>query len=295
MNKVDRGWVKTVPDVEGIAHYCQPGFPVSELFGQSWNANHVHFLVTAKELVQDGDSSPAIPVQPQPASTSLLDRFACMRITNDAPSVVAGIENYRSIQDNEEERIRDDRPHKDKLIAPISLLYQPFGYFRDVRYGVEVPGEERIHEGEFKEKVDALANQMSRLYDNEEKRRVPFIRHLERIFGLSPGSINSSKIPGSQKISDGHLNGAHGAMVICVECKNELSSASCEPVPRLTSYIATSFACQAEDEDYKELFRRWRVPALGVAHIGKLALYFPSTPPYSDVQDPPSNFLGLST
>jgi len=196
-------------------------------------------------------------------------------IGEDAPSTVAELEDYRECQLDSKRRILDDRPKKDDLIAPIPLLYQPFGYFRDIRCGVKVPGEGGIREGELREKVDALADAMALLYKSEEERSSKFLKHLESLFGLPPGSINARKILGGQKVSDGHVNGMHGAMVFCVECKNELSAAPCEPTAQLVSYIAASFKSRVDD--HPELFQRWRVPALGVTHVGEFTPYFSPT------------------
>ena len=197
-----------------------------------------------------------------------------MYIGGDPPSTAAKLENYRKFQLDPKQRILDDRPEKDDLIAPISLLYQPFGYFRDIRCGVKAPGGGDIHEGGLQEKVDALADAMTLLYKSEEERTSKFLEHLEYLFGVPPGSINASKIPGGQKVSDGHVNGMHGAMVFCVECKNELSAASCEPTVQLVSYIAASLKSRVDH--HPELFQRWRVPALGVTHVGEFTPYFSS-------------------
>ena len=211
----------------------------------------------------------------------MVDRLLRLRIADEAPSVTAKLENYIKSQKDPNKRILDDRPEKDDLVAPIPLLYQPFGYFHDIRCGVEVPGGEGIRDDELREKVDALADAMTLFHKFEEERRSKFIEHLEVIFGLSPGSMYPAKIPGSQKISDGHVNGEHGAMIFCIECKNELSTASCEPAVQLVSYIATSFKSQAKNR--QELFNRWRVPALGVIHVGKFTLHFSSALLYWDV------------
>ena len=146
---------------------------------------------------------------------------------------------------------------------------------------VEVPGEGDICEGELRGKVDALADAMTLFYKDEGERCSKFLEHLERIFSIPSGSIGSTKIPGSQVISDGYVNGIHGAMVFCIECKNELSTASCEPTAQLVSYIATSFKSRVDD--HPELFQRWRVPALGVTHIDESAPHFSSTLLYWDI------------
>ncbi|KAF8322890.1 uncharacterized protein EI90DRAFT_3077246 [Cantharellus anzutake] len=211
-------------------------------------------------------------IQSKSGLTSLVTCFDDMRLVNEAPSTIAKIESYRSIQCNTQQRILDDRPGKDKLIAPISLLYQPFGYFRDIRCGLDVPGEKDFPEDKLKEDVNAFANEMTGFFDNEDERRSKFIKFLEPILKTPPNSIKPNILSGSRKRSDGHLDGEHGAMVICIECKNELSSATCEPNAQLAAYIATSFAGQAEEKP--ELFQRWRVPALGVIHVGPTIQFF---------------------
>lgn len=191
-----------------------------------------------------------------------------------SPSKAAQFKNYMKSQKDAKTKILDDRPEKDDLIAPISHLFQPFGYFHDIRRGVEVPGEAAIHEGVLWRKVDALADRMVMFHEFEEERCSKFIEHLEDIFNLSPGTINSSKIPGGKSISDGHLNGKHGAIIFCVECKNEASAVSCEPNVQLALYIAASFRSRVDH--HPELFNRWRVPALIMTHVGKFALHFSS-------------------
>ena len=76
--------------------------------------------------------------------------------------------------------------------------------------------------------------------------------------------ILASKIGSQDIISDGYLRGENGAMVFCVECKNELTGISSEPCVELVSYIVSSFKEQLKDEKYAPLFERQRVPALGM-------------------------------
>jgi len=192
-----------------------------------------------------------------------------------APSTAAKLENYRKSQLDPKNRIMDDRPEKDNLIAPIPLLYQPFGYFRDAHLGAEVPGENDIRQDELWKNVGALADAMTLFYKSEEERSSKLLEQLECIFNVSPGTIKASKIRGGPKISDGHVDGKHGAMVFCLECKNELSAASCEPTAQLVSYIAASLKSQVDK--HPQLFQRWRVPTLGVTNIGEFAPYFSST------------------
>jgi len=68
-------------------------------------------------------------------------------IAGEPPSTAAKFEDYGKFQQDAKKRILDDRPSQDNFITPIALLFQPFGYFRDIRCGVEVPGEGDICEG----------------------------------------------------------------------------------------------------------------------------------------------------
>lgn len=244
--------------------------------------------------VLPNESIPGTPVQPQPSlvSTGMVDGFNKLSIADMPPSTVGRIEIYSSIQKDEEKRILDDRPKKDDLIAPISLLFQPFGYFHDIRCGLQVPGEKWIRENELRAKVDELADEMALFHNSEEDRLSKFIGGLEDIFGLTPGSITPSKTPGRQAMSGGHVVGMHGAIIFCVECKNELSAASCEPTPQLFSYIAASLKSRVND--CKELFQRWRVPALGAIHVGESILHFSSALLHRNIQDLTFNFSGSS-
>jgi len=54
MDDVKRNWINTVRDIEDVSHHCQPGIRIGRIFEESWNPDHVHIFVTAKELVQDG-------------------------------------------------------------------------------------------------------------------------------------------------------------------------------------------------------------------------------------------------
>lgn len=53
MDDVGVDWTKDHPDINKVARRCQPAFPLSELFAQSWDRKHVHFFITAKETVED--------------------------------------------------------------------------------------------------------------------------------------------------------------------------------------------------------------------------------------------------
>ena len=223
---------------------------------------------------------PGVSVQPQPptAPTSIVDRLRNLDIAGHPPSFIAKLDNYRKLQEKSETRILDDRPNRDELIAPTPLLFQPFGYFHDIRCGLDVPGQEEIHDGNLRRKVNKLADEMAWFHESGEDRRLKFLAGLEVIFNVIRGTISSSEIPGTEYISDGHLNGDHGVMVFCMECKNEVSTASCEPAVQLVAYVSTSFRSQGDQ--HLGLFERWRVPVLGVMHVGELTLYLSSALPH---------------
>ena len=223
---------------------------------------------------------PGISVQPQPPTppTSIVNRLINLDIGAGPPSMVAKLENYKKLQEKPKTRVLDDRPNRDRPIVPTPLLFQPFGYFRDIRRGVGVPGEEEIHDGKLRRKVDELADKMTLFHESGEDRRLKFLAGLEDIFGIAPGTINASLIRGTGYLSDGHLNGAHGAMVFCLECKNEISAASCEPATRLVAYISASLSSRAKL--HTGPFNRWRIPVLGLMHVGEFTLYLSSALPH---------------
>ena len=223
---------------------------------------------------------PGSSVQPQPptAPTSIVDRLRNLDIAGHPPSFVALLKNYRKLQEKPETRILDDRPNRDERIAPTPLLFQPFGYFHDIRCGLDVPGQGGIHDGNLRQQVNELADEMTLFHESEEDRRSKFLAGLEVIFNVTPGTINSSEISGTEYISDGHLNGDHGMMVFCLECKNEISTTSCEPAVQLVAYISTSF--KSRGDKHLELFKRWRVPVLGLMHVGESTLYLLFTLPH---------------
>ena len=206
--------------------------------------------------------------------------FLRLKIVDQAPSKVSKPEYYKTLQKKPEERNLDDRPSTDLFIPPMSLLYQGFGVFEDLRRGVRVPGEDHILEAKLWDKVNTFADLMSDFYDSEKERRAVVVQHLQEIFrartGDPPGEgiINASRIGSRQIISDGHMDGAHQSMVFCLECKNELSGISCEPSAELVSYIASSFGEQLKGKGrHQDLFHAWRAPALGMTQIGEWSLH----------------------
>ena len=215
---------------------------------------------------------------PLPRSHStLLEKFLRLKIVDEAPSKVSRPETCKSLQNQSGQRNLDDRPLTDHFIPPISLIYDGFGIFEDIRQEVPVPGEDDIFGAQLWDEVNVFADRMAEFYDSEAERRAVVIHHLQEIFRARKdphavgGDIRASKIGSRQIISDGHSDGAHGTIVFCLECKNELTNISCEPSAELVSYIASSFKEQLKG-NHRTLFDRWRVPALGMTQIGEWSL-----------------------
>ena len=211
-------------------------------------------------------------IRPSPA---LSEMFLGLKIVNDAPTMISKLENYRNIQRQPLQRILDDRPHTDGFVPPLSLLYDGFGLFDDVLHERgPVPGESSIFEVQLWKEVNTFATRMAKFYGSEAERQAVVIRCLEDIFSarsdsdVRRGNISTSKIRSHLIISDGHVKGAHGAIIFCVECKNEISGISCEPSVELVSYVASSFKEELNME-HQDLFHGWRVPALGMIQIGE--------------------------
>lgn len=212
------------------------------------------------------------------SGATLSDMFLRLKIVGEAPSRVSRLENYKTLQNQPKQRNLDNRPLVDHFVPPISLLYEGFGAFEDVRRGVPVPGEDKILEVQLWDEVNDFMGRMTEFYDSEAGRRAVVIHHLQKILRARKDpdavgeSIRASKIGARQITSDGHSNGPHEAIVFCIECKNELSNISCEPSAELVSYVASSFKEQLEG-NHRALFHAWRVPALGMTQIGEWSLH----------------------
>jgi len=108
--------------------------------------------------------------------------FLQLKIVNKAPSKVSQPERYKALQNQSKQRNLDDRLTADRFIPPISLLYNGFGVFEDVRQGFRVPGEDEILEVQLWDKVNAFVDEMAKFYDSEAQRRATVIHHLQEIF-----------------------------------------------------------------------------------------------------------------
>lgn len=53
LESIGRDWIETVHDIKSVTRRCQPAFCIDKLFDESWNPDHVHFIIEAEE--EDGD------------------------------------------------------------------------------------------------------------------------------------------------------------------------------------------------------------------------------------------------
>ena len=233
---------------------------------------------------------PGIPVQPKPLTAPTcvadgLDYLDTLATLGRPLMMDTKCKNCEEFREDTEMTILGGPP-----IAPIPLLFQPFGYFRDIRRRVDVPGEGDINDGKLMEEVDELVDNMIGSHKSEEDRRSKFIAGLQGIFGVTPHTADISSVPGGEWISDGHVDGPRRAMVFCMVCKDEFST-TCEPTAQLVARITSS--SRSRGDQHPELFKRWRVPVLGVTYVGGSMLCFSSALLHLDIQDTMFNLLGL--
>ena len=116
-----------------------------------------------------------------------------LKIVREAPSKISQPEKYKGLQRQDKERIFDDRPSADRFIPPISLLYDGFGIFEEVRKERSVPGDDHILGSPLWIKVNEFADEMADFYDSEAARRVVVTHYLQEIFNArdDPKSIQA--------------------------------------------------------------------------------------------------------
>jgi hypothetical protein len=50
---IEEGWIGTIGDLDEIAEFCKPALTFDCALGESWDPDHLHFLITAE--IFDGD------------------------------------------------------------------------------------------------------------------------------------------------------------------------------------------------------------------------------------------------
>ena len=171
-------------------------------------------------------------------------------------------ENYRSFQRDTTDKILDDCPRPDSF-PPASLLYDGFGYFKDVfsRQGDVCPLDTKRRGLEMA--VDSFAEKMTALYDNEADKREEDLRALNKILSFRGGGSNKlmwTSIDTGR--SDTHYDRSHDAASCVIQFKNEFVDITSMPKIELTGYAAHSH--KEAMGRHREVFRSWRVPCLGL-------------------------------
>ena len=171
-------------------------------------------------------------------------------------------ENYRSFQRDTTDKILDDRPRPDSF-PPASLLYDGFGYFKDVfsRQGDVCPLDTKRRGLETA--VDSFAEKMTALYDKEADKREEDLRASNKILSFRGGGSNKlmwTSIDTGR--SDTHYDRSQDAASCVIQFKNEFVDITSMPMIELTGYAAHSH--KEAMGRHREVFRSWRVPCLGL-------------------------------
>ncbi|KAF5316485.1 hypothetical protein D9619_006107 [Psilocybe cf. subviscida] len=186
-----------------------------------------------------------------------IDHFACFkraRIVQETPSQVAQFAQYEAIQADSSERLLDDRPESDQTVAPISLLYAPFGEFDDIFSGRVPPADIKINFAQLQNHVNELATAMSRCYDTDDQRRHDGVYLFWRMSFRFPLWAGSTE--------------AHGLVTTIATFKNQHPS-----VPYLEN-VARIARSHTSSHKFKDICRRWRVPALTIAIDGSTIHFY---------------------
>ncbi|KAF5315149.1 hypothetical protein D9619_007053 [Psilocybe cf. subviscida] len=200
-----------------------------------------------------------------PSILNTHERLVRSKIAKMAPSDLAKASQYPSIQKNPSERIFDDRPTPDVIIAPIALLYRPFGEFEDIFTSGVPPQDIHVDLRKMEEGVDILATEMCRYFVDEAARRLAGIPRLNKIleFPIRAGDV------GMTAWSDGHCD-VDGMISTIAEWKNSLAGISTFPHAQCVGYVAHS---HATSDKAKVLCGRQTLPALAMTLIGDLVQF----------------------
>jgi len=187
-----------------------------------------------------------------------------------APSDAAKASEFRRLQNDEEQRILNDRPYKDVKITPIALLYSPFGEFLD-----HIRNPPMISDGVHLKKLEAAVEDFSFLmcqhYIDEEGRREEVLKVLNTIFECYLPSHLTRIIPSpinGYRSSGGHADGPAGVLEVIVEFENELGIGNTDPEVQITACYLQSLLDKSSGP-HQALYERFLFPALGISLVGK--------------------------
>ena len=197
----------------------------------------------------------------------VFERLKRTKLATTSPSTAAQPFKYEKIQNTPSEKILDDRPEQVADIPPVPLLYDGFGDFLDIVNGVtDVPGLSEVDMIELLKAVDDFAQKMCRFYENEDLRRVASLACLNRVFSARSGNpipaLHVSAIG-----SVGHNVGKHGGGALVFKFKNHAANNNSIAEVELAGYVAHLHAKGMEV--HRKLFKRWRVPCLGLTVVGE--------------------------
>ena len=192
------------------------------------------------------------------------------KLVHETPSTVAQSSVYKSMQENPDEKLLDDRPAPDAGIPPISLLYSGFGHFIDVCSGRRTaPGHDQIDRPRLRKAVDTFANRMCDFFQKEVDRRDAGLDCLNEIYRSRNGPTPFPELlPSSRSTwtSDGHFTSAHHGISHVVEFKNENTGNKSNAKVQAAAYTAQSHT--ELPEELRPLFKGWRLPCLGMTVVG---------------------------
>ncbi|KAF5316481.1 hypothetical protein D9619_006109 [Psilocybe cf. subviscida] len=200
-----------------------------------------------------------------PSASNEHENLQKTKIARHAPSDMAKPARYASIQMDPSERILDDRPTPDVIVAPIALLYSPFGEFEDIFTNGVPPTDIHVDLRKMEENIDALAAAMCRFYIDEATRRLAGIPLLNAIleFPIRAGDV------AKPARSDGHCD-VGGMISTIVDWKDAFANISTYPHARCVGYVAHSHVAS---DKAKDLCGRQILPALAMTFLGDLVQF----------------------
>ncbi|KAF8478986.1 hypothetical protein DFH94DRAFT_746856 [Russula ochroleuca] len=193
------------------------------------------------------------------------------KIYTTSPSQMGKLREYKSLQQDQNKRILDDRPVPDS-VPPASLLYDGFGHFMDIFRHRKDVYDLSLKRRNLELAVDNFAELMTDFHDNEDGRKMKGLLALNEILSNNSNKLAAASIDSTSIHSDGHYNGPHDAVSCIVGFKNELVDISSMPLVELIGYVAHSHAQSMAR--HEELYKGWRVPCLGMTIVGPYVTFY---------------------
>ena len=208
------------------------------------------------------------------------------KIVTNEPSDTEKSAVHQRIQEEPSENILDDCPEPDPDILPIALVYEGYGHFLDImKARDDVPGLADVDVEELEDAVDDLASKMTGFFSNDDDRRNEALPILNRVFSARRRiEIPQLYAAAIGSVQTGGHNIANGVATMIAEFKNWSADISSLPEMEVLCYPARPNARQMNDEAFRQLFLRWRVPCVGLTIVGELhvpAFHIYSTCRYS--------------